>query len=447
MTSGVRNWFHDPIIFLPPFETSRMSRIRQHVLLLTLVATHTSAGTALAQRSATASEQIIRHINFLADDAREGRGVGTAGLDAAADYIADRFAEIGLLGGTADGFLQRFTVSPTAPVAAHTGIGGVAVSNVVGILPGRGPLRTQAVIVGAHYDHLGYGGFGSLDADSVRVIHNGADDNASGTAALIEVARQLHARTAENVRSVVFVAFTAEEAGLIGSYYYEKNPVVSNDSTFAMLNMDMVGYLTDDRLIAFGAETAEEFVSLLESTNVDYRFRLAASGNGYGRSDQQSFFIQKIPVLHFFTGTHENDHRTTDDPELVNAEGVARVASFVSDMTWSLATRPTPLTFVDAAPPPVATSGGYGAYLGSIPDMSDSPGGVRLSGVRSGGPADQAGIRAGDVIVQIAQFEVSDLYAMTEALQALKPGDTVTIKVRRDDRIIEIEATLGRRGG
>ncbi len=424
-----------------------MQLLKLRVLLLTLLVAHAAAETALAQRSDTATERIIRHIDFLADDAREGRGVGTAGLDAAAEYIADRLAEIGLVGGTADGFLQRFTISPTAPAAAHTGIGGAVVANVVGIVPGRGPLRNQAVVVGAHYDHLGYGGFGSFDSDSVRVIHNGADDNASGTAALIEVARQLHARTAENVRSVVFVAFTAEEVGLIGSDYYVKNPVVSNDSTFAMLNMDMVGYLTDDRLTAFGAETAEEFVSLLESTNVDHRFHLAASGNGYGRSDQQSFFIQKIPVLHFFTGTHENYHRTTDDIELVNADGVARVASFISDLTWNLATRPTPLTFVDAPPPPTVTSGGYGAYLGTIPDMSDSPGGVRLSGVRSGGPADRAGIRAGDIIVQIAEFEVSDLYAMTEALQALKPGDTVTIKIRRDDQVIEVEATLGRRGG
>ena len=424
-----------------------MSFIQPRVLFLTMFAAHITVGTAAAQRSSGASDRIIRHINFLAADAREGRGVGTAGLDAAAEYIADHFAKIGLTGGTANGFLQRFTISPTAPAAAHTGIGGAVVSNVVGIVPGRGPLRTQAVVVGAHYDHLGYGGFGSLDSDSVRVIHNGADDNASGTAALIEVARQLHARTAENVRTIVFVAFTAEEAGLIGSDYYVKNPVVSNDSTFAMLNMDMVGYLTDDRLIAFGAETAEEFVALLESTNVDHRFRLAASGDGYGRSDQQSFFIQKIPVLHFFTGTHENYHRTTDDAELINTEGVARVASFVSDMTWSLATRPAPLTFVDAVPPAAVTSGGYGAYLGSIPDMSESPGGVRLSGVRAGGPADRAGIRAGDIIVQIAQFEVSDLYAMTDALQALKPGDTVTIKIRRDDQLIEVEATLGRRGG
>ncbi len=424
-----------------------MQLLKPRVLLLTMFAAHVTVGTAVAQRSSAASDRIIRHISFLADDAREGRGVGTTGLDAAAEYIAERFAEIGLQGGTADGFLQRFVISPTAPAAAHTSIGGVAVSNVVGIIPGRGSLRGQAVVVGAHYDHLGYGGFGSLDPDSVRVIHNGADDNASGTAALIEVARQIQARDGERVRSVVFVAFTAEEAGLIGSDYYVKNPIVPNDSTFAMLNMDMVGYLTDDRLTAFGAETAEEFSSLLESTNVDYRFRISAIGDGYGRSDQQSFFVQKIPVLHFFTGTHENYHRTTDDADLINADGIARVASLVADLTWNLATRTEPLTFVDAAPPPVATSGGYGAYLGTIPDMSDSPGGVRLSGVRSGSPADQAGIRAGDIIIQIATFEVADLYAMTDALRAFEPGDTVAIKVRRGDEIIEVEATLGRRGG
>ena len=416
------------------------------VLLLTMFTAHVTVGTAVAQRSSAASDRIIRHISFLADDAREGRGIGTAGLDTAAAYIADRFAEIGLTGGTANGFLQRFTVSPTAPAAAHTGIGGAVVANVVGMLPGRGSLRTQAVVVGAHYDHLGYGGFGSLDPDSVHVIHNGADDNASGTAALIEVARQLHARDAEDFRSIVFVAFTAEEAGLIGSDYYVKNPIVSVDSTFAMLNMDMVGYLTDDRLTAFGAETAEEFSSLLESTNADYRFRLSAIGDGYGHSDQQSFFVQKIPVLHFFTGTHENYHRTTDDADLINADGVARVASLVADLTWNLATRTDPLTFVDA-PPQLATSGGYGAYLGTVPDMSESPGGVRLSGVRSGSPADQAGIRAGDIIIQIAKFPVADLYAMTDALRALKPGDTVAIKVRRGDEVIEVEATLGRRGG
>jgi hypothetical protein len=402
---------------------------------------------ARAQSSDGAAQRILTHILYLADDAREGRGVGTAGLDSAARYIAREFAALGLRPGTPDGFLQEFTISPTAPAAAHTGIGGAHVANVVGVWPGRGALRTQAVVLGAHYDHLGYGGFGSLDPDSVHVVHNGADDNASGTAVLIEVARELQSRSARNARSLVFVAFTAEEEGLLGSDYYAKNPVIPDDSTFAMVNMDMVGYLRENRLNIFGAATAEEFPELLDSLNAAYGFQLSASGDGYGRSDQQSFFVQDIPVLHFFTGTHENYHRTTDDPEYINAPGAARVASLVADVTWTLATRPESLTFVDAEPPQVTTSGGYGAYLGTIPDMSETPGGVRLTGVRAGSPAELAGIQAGDIIVGIGEFEVADLYAMTDALRAHKPGDTVTIRVRREGHVLELRATLARRGG
>jgi len=418
------------------------------VFLLTLFAAQLVAAAPAAAQSSNASARRIRsHIAYLADDAREGRGVGTAGLDSAAQYIAGRFAEIGLQEATAHGFLQRFTISPTAAAAAHAGIGGARVANVVGILPGRGALQNQAVVVGAHYDHLGYGGFGSLDPDSVRVVHNGADDNASGTALLIEVAHLLQPRSVADARSVVFVAFTGEESGLLGSDYYVKNPVMPNDSTFAMINMDMVGYLKDNRLTAFGAATAEEFTALLDSVNAPYGFQIAASGDGYGRSDQQSFFVEKIPVLHVFTGTHENYHRTTDDVDYINIEGAARVASLVADMTWDLATREAPLSFVDAEPPQMTTGGGYGAYLGTIPDMSESPGGVRLTGVRDGGPAERAGIQGGDIIIGIGDFEVADLYAMTDALREFKPGDTVIIRVRRDDQVLELEVTLGTRGG
>ena len=404
-------------------------------------------GVTWAQTATTAADRIGADIAFLAADAREGRGVGTAGLDSAASYVARRFEEAGLLPDGTGGFLQRFTIDSSAPAAAHAGLGGVAVSNVVGIYPGRGNLADQAVVIGAHYDHLGYGGFGSLDPDSVQVVHNGADDNASGTAVMIEVARMLQSRSTANARTVVFVAFTAEELGLIGSSYYVKNPLVANDSTFAMINLDMVGRLTDQRLAVFGVETAQEFRPLLDSVNSRLGFDIAASGDGYGRSDQQSFFIAKIPVLHFFTGTHENYHRTSDDAERINAEGAARVAAFVAEVTWKLATRNKPLSFVDAEPPQMSTSGGYGAYLGTIPDMTDSPNGVRLSGVRNGGPADAAGVRAGDILVGIGEFVVTDLYEMTDALRAYKPGETVTVRVRRGEEIVELTATLGRRGG
>jgi Zn-dependent M28 family amino/carboxypeptidase len=415
--------------------------------LLALALLQQPAGVTWAQTATTAADRIDADIAFLAADAREGRGVGTAGLDSAASYVARQFEAAGLLPHPAGGFLQRFTIDSSAPAAAHAGLGGVEVSNVVGIYPGRGNLADQAVVIGAHYDHLGYGGFGSLDPDSVRVVHNGADDNASGTAVMIEVARMLQSRSTANARSVVFVAFTAEELGLIGSSYYVNNPLVANDSTFAMINLDMVGRLTDERLAVFGVETAREFRPLLDSVNSQLGFDLAASGDGYGRSDQQSFFVAKIPVLHFFTGTHENYHRTSDDAERINAEGAARVAAFVAEVTWKLATRHEPLSFVDAEPPQMSTSGGYGAYLGTIPDMTDSPNGVRLSGVRNGSPADSAGIRAGDILVGIGEFDISDLYEMTDALRAHKPGETVLVRVRRGEEVVELTATLGRRGG
>jgi membrane-associated protease RseP (regulator of RpoE activity) len=208
----------------------------------------------------------------------------------------------------------------------------------------------------------------------------------------------------------------------------------------------MVGRLSNDRLAVFGAATAEEFPLLLDSINNGFAFELAASGDGFGSSDQQSFFTAKIPVLHFFTGTHEDYHRTSDDSHRINVAGAARVAAFVTELTWNLATRIEPLTFVDAEPPQMAASGGYGAYLGTIPDMTESPNGVRLSGVRAGSPADEAGVRAGDILIGIGEFDIADLYEMTDALRAHKPGQTVTVRVRRGDEVVELTATLGERG-
>ena len=412
------------------------------------IATQLACTGAASQAPApTAPERIAADIAFLADDAREGRGVGTAGLDSAAVYIARRFEEAGLEPPSGHDFLQPFTIDTSAPAAAHAGLAGAAVSNVVGYRPGTGSLANQAVVVGAHFDHLGYGGFGSLDPDSVDVVHNGADDNASGTAVLMEVARKLRFRNADNARTLVFVAFTAEELGLIGSDHYVKNPIVPIDSTFAMLNLDMVGRLNANRLAAFGAETAGEFLGILDAVNGEYRFDLAASGDGFGRSDQQSFFAAKIPVLHFFTGTHENYHRTSDDAEHINVGGAAQIASFVADLAWHLATREDSLSFVDAEPPQMTTSGGYGAYLGTIPDMTESPGGVRLSGVRAGSPGDRAGLQAGDILIGLGEFAIANLFEMTDALRSHRPGDTVTLRVRRGEEVLELTATLGRRGG
>ncbi len=422
-----------------------MKTCRMTLIAAALLGVAASPQVGFAQ-SANVS-RIQRDIDYLAADAREGRGVGTAGLDSAAQFVAAAFAAAGLEPGGTDGFLQPFVIDPSAPAAAHAGAAGAHVANVVGILSGAGALAGQIVVIGAHYDHLGYGGFGSLDPDSVHIIHNGADDNASGTAGLIEIARLLSDRNAPNRRTFVFVAFTAEELGLIGSSYYVSHPARSNDSTYAMINLDMVGRLQGGRLAAFGAETAVEFTELLDSLNIDHGLEIASSGDGYGRSDQQSFFTSKIPVLHFFTGTHEDYHRTTDDPARIDSEGIAQVAQFASDVSWVLATREEPLTFVDAEPPKQEVAGGYGAYLGSIPDMTESPDGVRLTGVRAGSPADSAGIQAGDVIILLGEFPVKNLYDMTDALRSHRPGDTIPLHVRREGEVVELTVTLGRRGG
>ncbi|UCG86985.1 MAG: M20/M25/M40 family metallo-hydrolase [Gemmatimonadota bacterium] len=420
---------------------------RLRVEALAILTTVLAGILAPQARAQSAQERILAGVRYLAADAREGRGVGTAGLDSAAAYVVRQFAAAGLMPAGSEGFLQPFTIDPSAPAVAHSGLGGAAVKNVVGLIPGRGDLSAQAVVLGAHYDHLGLGGPSSLDSDSLGVVHNGADDNASGTVALMETARMLNRRSSANMRTIVFVAFTAEELGLIGSDHYVKNPSIANDSTYAMLNFDMVGRLRDNKLITGGTGSAPELPQLLDSVNTGYGLTLSAMDDPWGRSDHSSFYAAGIPVIHFLTDTHEDYHRTTDDWDKINVAGIERVAMYATDLAWSLATRRTPLTYVDVPQPVMATSGGGGAWLGTIPDMSGSPGGVRLTGVREGGPAQTAGIKGGDIIVQIGDFEVKDLYAMTEALRSFKPGDVTTVAVMRDGERVEMRVTFGKRGG
>ena len=325
---------------------------------------------------------------------------------------------------------------------------------MIGILPGRDPvLRNQTVILGAHYDHLGLGGFGSLDPDSTGRVHNGADDNASGIAALIQVAARLAA--SPPARTVVFIAFSGEELGLLGSAHYVKEPIYPLAGTLAMINLDMVGRLRAGRLIVYGAKTAKEFPALLDSLNWYAGLDLKAQGDGYGPSDQSSFYAAKRPVLHLFTDLHEDYHRTTDDWDKINVDGLKRVADFALGLVTALANRRAPLAFVDVpASLPVqtstttaATSPGYGAYLGTVPDLAGAPGGVRLVGVRAGSPAEKAGLRGDDIITQIGATETPDLQAMTDALRSYRPGETVDIVIRRGSAVTTLRATLGTRGG
>ena len=420
------------------------------VFLGTLLGLASLADPLQAQRPE--APRLLDDIRFLSDDRLKGRMTGSPGADSAAAYLARRFSQVGLQ-PAAGGWFQSFTVSREAPAARPAQISPVVGKNVVGILPGRDPvLRNQTIVIGAHYDHLGLGGFGSLDLDSTGLVHNGADDNASGAAALIQVAARLAA--SPPARTVVFIAFSGEELGLLGSAHYVKRPIYPLASTLAMVNLDMVGRLRNGRLIVYGARSAKEFPALLDSLNWYAGFDLKALGDGYGPSDHSSFYAAKRPVLHLFTDLHEDYHRTTDDWQKVNYDGLKRVADFSLGLVTALANRTKPLTFLEQATPAVSqTEGpspgtpGYGAYLGTVPDMTGAPGGVRLVGVRAGSPAEKAGLRGDDIITRIGSTETPDLQAMTDALRSHKPGEVVEILVRRGARVTTLQATLGIRGG
>jgi Peptidase family M28/PDZ domain len=409
------------------------------------------AGPVAAQQI-TEPPRLLDDIKALTDDRLQGRATGSAGADSAAAYLARRFSEVGLQ-PAAGGWFQSFPVGREAPAARQGKVGGLVGKNVVGILPGRDPvLRNQTVILGAHYDHLGAGGFGSLDPENNGRVHNGADDNASGIAGLIQVAARLAA--APPARTVVFIAFSGEELGLLGSAHYVKQPIYPLTETVAMVNLDMVGRLRHGRLIVYGARSAKEFPALLDSLNWYAGFDLKPQGDGYGPSDQSSFYAAKRPVLHLFTDLHEDYHRTTDDWQKINLDGLKRVADFTLGLVTALANRTHPLTFLDLPTPlpahasaPVSNSAGYGAYLGTVPDMTSTPGGVRLLGVRTGSPAEKAGLRGDDIITRIGSTETPDLQAMTDALRSHRPGDTVEIVVRRGTNVTTLRATLGTRGG
>lgn len=319
--------------------------------------------------------------------------------------------------------------------------------NVVGRIPGRDPvLAEQIVVVGAHYDHLGMGGPGSLAPDSVTP-HNGADDNASGTALLLGLAQYfaLHP-DARPARSLVFVAFSAEEMGLLGSEHFVSHPPFPLERVSAMVNFDMVGRLRDERLQVFGTETAAEFPALLDSLDAASPLELSRIGDGYGPSDQTSFYARDIPVLHLFTGTHSEYHHPDDDWELINAEGMAEIGDLAVGLLRDLGNRRDGLELVRQERPQQEGGGGYGPYLGTVPDFGEvEGGGLRLSGVRAGSPAERAGLQAGDVVIEFGGKEVLNIYDYTYALREHAPGDRVMIKVRRDGEILELEAELGQR--
>lgn len=312
--------------------------------------------------------------------------------------------------------------------------------NVLGYLPGNDPLlKEEVIVIGAHYDHLGYGETGSLATDPDG-IHYGADDNASGTAGLIELARVLAAERKNLKRSVLFIAFTAEEQGLIGSARFTRDPTVPLEKMVAMINMDMIGRLKNNRLTIGGIGTSPEWRELIERVN-NGSFQIMEDRSGMGASDHTSFYLKNIPVLFFFTGIHEDYHRPTDTWDKINYEGQAQILRMAQGLIKALDERPLRIAFTPTQPN-TPTGGdrrtGSGIRLGLIPDYAEDVEGVMISGASPGSPAEKAGLKAGDVVVALAGKRVANIQELTALYAGLKPGEPTSIIIKRDGKEMEL---------
>ncbi len=326
-------------------------------------------------------------------------------------------------------------------------------SNIVGYLEGTDPVRKdEVVILGAHMDHLGMGGpgSGSMTPDTIA-IHNGADDNASGTASLLELAQSMSARTSTLARTYVFAFFSAEELGTLGSAHYIAKPSFPLEKSVTMLNLDMVGRLDNRALSIGGTGTSPEWPALLARHNADSTFVLSLNPDGFGPSDHAVFYGKDIPVLFFFTGTHDDYHKPSDDWEKLNYEGQSAITRYIQAIVNDLDTMRARPEFarVQVASSRRGNQGGdsrsFTVTLGIVPDVGESSTGMKISGVRPNGAAEKAGMKAGDIILAMGGKKVMNIYDYMGILGELKAGDEVTVEVDRDGTIMKLQATMQKR--
>jgi hypothetical protein len=322
--------------------------------------------------------------------------------------------------------------------------------NVLAKLPGTGAAAVgeapaidprETIVLGAHYDHLGFGGVNSA-APGETAIHHGADDNASGTAMLVEVARILRDR-GPLPRSILFVAFSGEERGLLGSAHYTANAAVPLADTVAMVNLDMVGRLTDNKLIIHGTGTGTGLDALVDRLVGAHNFEVAKEPGGFGPSDHSSFYAKKIPVLHIFTGSHSDYHRPTDTAEKIDYDGMVRIAGLVADAVAELASVSPRPDYIEVASKQFAR-GGDRPYFGSIPDFGKPGGGYAITGVTKGSPAAEGGLQGGDLIVRLGDSAITGLEDFDSALRKHKAGETIPVVVKRNDAEVTLNVTLGK---
>lgn len=382
---------------------------------------------------------IKEDVTFLASDALEGRQTGSDGEQKAANYIAERFQNLGLQEKGTQGYFQTFSFRPkTDPhqkvnYTVKDGDSTITGTNVIGLIDNK---AENTIIIGAHYDHLGLGAEGSLHRGE-KAIHNGADDNASGVAVLLNLAEKLKAKNTNN--NYLFMAFSGEEMGLLGSNYFVKNPTIDTKKVDYMINMDMVGRLkADSTLAVYGVGTSPILKQTVNANNS--KFKIVAKESGVGPSDHTSFYNADIPVLHFFTGQHEDYHKPTDDTEKLNYEGMQIISNYIFEIITDLDNNgklPFRATKNESDSVPKFEVG-----LGVTPDYLYDGEGMRIDGTREDTPATNAGIKKGDIVVKMGKNEITDMMSYMKALSTYKKGDKTKVIVKREEQEVEVEVTF-----
>lgn len=372
---------------------------------------------------------------YLASDYLEGREAGSRGERLAAEYIAKRFKDVGLVAVGENGtwfheFPFQFKSNPHAAEGeARTGV------NVIGYLD-HGAANT--VVIGAHFDHLGWGSSSSLFAEG-KAIHNGADDNASGVAALIRIAANLKSNKKAGHNNYLFIAFSGEELGLFGSKYFVEHPPIDLAKVNYMLNMDMVGRLNEEKVLAVnGAGTSPAWKPVLEKLSID-GIQVKTTDSGIGPSDHTSFYLHDLPVLHFFTGQHADYHKPSDDAALVNYDGLISVTDLIIALIEKL-DGAGKLEFTKTKDEDEnRKAASFKVTLGVMPDYVFSGEGMRVDGIIGGRPAEKAGMLKGDIIIKIGDIAVKDIYTYMDGLGKFNPGDKAKVTFKRGDEVMEKE--------
>jgi len=380
-------------------------------------------------------------VMVLAHDSLKGRKTGSKEEKIAADYIAKRFSDMGIAPKGKEGYFQEFTYKASknphqeAIFTLETNDSTVKGHNVVAYLDNQ---AENTVVIGAHYDHLGMGGEGSLYREG-PAIHNGADDNASGVAMMLHLTEGLKQKGAPKGNNYLFIGFSGEEEGLLGSNYYVKNPTIDLQKVTYMINMDMVGRLNNQNTLAvYGIGTSPIFKQVVNENAGE--LTIIENESGVGPSDHTSFYLSEIPVLHFFTGQHEDYHKPTDDTEKINFEGMEMVSKYILSIIKDLDKQdklPYQKTKNESEVVP-----DFKVTLGVVPDYLFGGKGMRIDGVSEDKPAQKAGLQKGDIVLKMGEYEVIDMMSYMNSLSKFEKGQTTNVTVERKGELIEVAVTF-----